>query len=300
MWRVNDGLPQLLDMSPCLACGQDHRGSHLTCFNCWKQHDGNAIRDAIDAMPVAKRFPSLVGTVNTLRKNRAKPTPATIVKLSYMATAIDESKGSSAATEKVLELLQQKPKKQPGGKPKATKKTSPALVRNNRPETLAQVRGSDLPALLEEICTGQTVVDVPDEAWAPRNEYKATAQTKSGHIVRSQQEVRIADFLYAQRLCFAYEPVVAVQPPGQIHPDFFLPAQEGPDVKRGLVFEHFGMLDKPAYRLQAIKKMAYLKRYCDTHDYDLWFTTAPEEGLTDSKLKAMLGRFISGFNNRID
>ena len=73
-------------------------------------------------------------------------------------------------------------------------------------------------------------------------------ETASGCKVRSKSEVIIADALYFTKLCFDYENPTEFG----LLPDFTVKLSDG----RIVIWEHFGLLNDPTYRLRMFEKLS--------------------------------------------
>ena len=77
--------------------------------------------------------------------------------------------------------------------------------------------------------------------------------TIKGERVRSKSEVLIADLLSKEGIPYRYECPVGLKGVGKIYPDFtVLHVRE----RKELLWEHFGMMDDPAYAEKAVRKLA--------------------------------------------
>lgn len=85
----------------------------------------------------------------------------------------------------------------------------------------------------------------------PRHPEHLTHQTISGYKVRSKSEVIIANTLFTNHIPFRYECILAFQ---DIHfyPDFTI---RHPKTGEITYWEHFGMMDKPAYCENTFNKL---------------------------------------------
>lgn len=83
-----------------------------------------------------------------------------------------------------------------------------------------------------------------------RNKFKAEYRTKSGHFVRSRAEVIIADWLYSEYICFAYEKRVPIIE--DMYCDFYLP-------KEGIYIEFWGYEEDNKYLKRKNKKIKLYK-----------------------------------------
>ena len=77
-------------------------------------------------------------------------------------------------------------------------------------------------------------------------------QTKAGVLVRSKSEAIIANELFEYNVPFHYERKMVI---GEtiIYPDFTIPGKEESDLP--FIWEHFGLMDKPNYVVNAISKL---------------------------------------------
>lgn len=83
-----------------------------------------------------------------------------------------------------------------------------------------------------------------------RNKFKAEYRTKSGHFVRSRAEVIIADWLYSEYICFAYEKRVPIIE--DMYCDFYLP-------KEKIYIEFWGYEEDSKYLDRKNKKLKLYK-----------------------------------------
>ncbi|WP_229770951.1 PDDEXK family nuclease [Campylobacter portucalensis] len=85
-----------------------------------------------------------------------------------------------------------------------------------------------------------------------RKKFQAQYRTKSGHYVRSRAEVIIADWLYSEYICFAYEKRVPILE--DIYCDFYLP-------KEKIFIEFWGYEEDEKYIERKNKKLELYKKY---------------------------------------
>lgn len=83
-----------------------------------------------------------------------------------------------------------------------------------------------------------------------REKFKAKYRTKSGHFVRSRAEVIIADWLYSEFICFAYEKMVPIKE--DMYCDFYLP-------KEKIYIEFWGYEEDSKYLNRKNKKIKHYK-----------------------------------------
>lgn len=83
-----------------------------------------------------------------------------------------------------------------------------------------------------------------------REKFKAEYRTKSGHFVRSRAEVIIADWLYSEFICFAYEKMVPIKE--DMYCDFYLP-------KEKIYLEFWGYEEDSKYLNRKNKKIKLYK-----------------------------------------
>lgn len=83
-----------------------------------------------------------------------------------------------------------------------------------------------------------------------REKFKAEYRTKSGHFVRSRAEVIIADWLYSEFICFAYEKMVPIKE--DMYCDFYLP-------KEKIYIEFWGYEEDSKYLNRKNKKIKLYK-----------------------------------------
>lgn len=80
--------------------------------------------------------------------------------------------------------------------------------------------------------------------------YPAPLRTSDGHMVRSQGEIIIDNWLYEQRIVHSYEKLVPIEE--QMRCDFYLP-EIG---ERGVYIEYWGMESNPRYKERKQEKVA--------------------------------------------
>lgn len=85
-----------------------------------------------------------------------------------------------------------------------------------------------------------------------RTKFKAEYRTVSGHYVRSRAEVIIADWLYREFICFAYEKRVPIVE--DMYCDFYLP-------KEKIYIEFWGYEEDSKYINRKNKKLELYKKY---------------------------------------
>lgn len=78
-------------------------------------------------------------------------------------------------------------------------------------------------------------------------------ETKSGILVRSKSEKIIADALTDNGLLFVYEKRLELASGYPVHPDFCILDTKN---RRTVIWEHFGLMNKPEYVLDTYKKLA--------------------------------------------
>lgn len=83
-----------------------------------------------------------------------------------------------------------------------------------------------------------------------REKFKAEYRTKSGHFVRSRAEIIIADWLYSEFICFAYEKMVPIKE--DMYCDFYLP-------KEKIYLEFWGYEEDSKYLNRKNKKIKLYK-----------------------------------------
>ena len=76
--------------------------------------------------------------------------------------------------------------------------------------------------------------------------------TSKGERVRSKSEVLIADLLKKEKIPYRYECPVYIKGAGLIYPDFTVLDVRN---RKELYWEHFGMMDDPAYAEKAVQKI---------------------------------------------
>lgn len=91
---------------------------------------------------------------------------------------------------------------------------------------------------------------IDEEEWNFREKFKAEYRTKSGHFVRSRAEVIIADWLYSEFICFAYEKMVPIKE--DMYCDFYLP-------KEKIYIEFWGYEEDSKYLNRKNKKIKLYK-----------------------------------------
>lgn len=84
-----------------------------------------------------------------------------------------------------------------------------------------------------------------------RKKFEAKYRTKSGHYVRSRAEVIIADWLYSEFICFAYEKRVPIL--YELYCDFYLP-------KEKIYIEFWGYDENKEYLERKNKKLNLYKQ----------------------------------------
>lgn len=85
-----------------------------------------------------------------------------------------------------------------------------------------------------------------------RQKYKAEFRTKSGHFVRSRAELAIADYLYGEFICFAYERKLPIEE--NIYCDFYIP-------KIKAYIEFWGLENDENYKKRKAIKQEIYKKY---------------------------------------
>ena len=76
--------------------------------------------------------------------------------------------------------------------------------------------------------------------------------TEKGERVRSKSEKIIADYFYHNGIEYKYECPVYLKGKGFAYPDFTLLSEI---IREEIYYEHFGMMDDPAYARKAVKKI---------------------------------------------
>ena len=110
-------------------------------------------------------------------------------------------------------------------------------------------------------------LELPDkefrEAWEsveyeqkPFREGTAEHYTARNERVRSKSEVLIANALFRAGLSYRYEYPLILNGQ-QFHPDFMILRMRD---RKILIWEHFGMLDDPEYRNQALEKILFYEK----------------------------------------
>ncbi|MBE5900330.1 MAG: hypothetical protein E7280_00300 [Lachnospiraceae bacterium] len=133
---------------------------------------------------------------------------------------------------------------------------------------LKQYEVEQLGALYEDMAEGRKQLVRPFEKpvekriseWmeehpGSQNPYpmERTYKTERGELVRSKSEKIIADLLYKMKIPYQYEPYLCINGYHTVYPDFAIY-----DVKRDdtVYWEHFGMIDKEEYAVNAFRKIA--------------------------------------------
>ena len=76
--------------------------------------------------------------------------------------------------------------------------------------------------------------------------------TENGEQVRSKSEKILADYFYRRNILYKYEKPLYLRGYGMVYPDFtFLSSKTGQEI----YWEHEGMMDKPEYARNAIRKI---------------------------------------------
>ena len=109
-------------------------------------------------------------------------------------------------------------------------KTEPKSPKNSRipkdENTEKTTRNSRIPkAQNEQKTTPRTPQKTSTKKAEPKSKVEAQKElfrTKSGHLVRSKSEVIIADYLYGEEICFAYEKRLPIETEARC--DFYVPA----------------------------------------------------------------------------
>lgn len=83
-----------------------------------------------------------------------------------------------------------------------------------------------------------------------REKFKANYRTRSGHFVRSRAEMIIADYLYSECICFAYEKMVPIS--DDLYCDFYLPKYD--------IYIEFWGLEDANYEKRKLKKQELYKQ----------------------------------------
>ncbi len=77
--------------------------------------------------------------------------------------------------------------------------------------------------------------------------------TSTGIRVRSKSELIIADLLYKEKIPYRYEYPIYLSGIGRIYPDF---TSLNIKKRKEIIWEHFGMMDDPAYIEKSLQKIA--------------------------------------------
>ena len=109
-------------------------------------------------------------------------------------------------------------------------KTEPKTTKNSRIPKEAQNEPKNTPRTPQKTSTkkaelkSKTTTKTANKA-EPKSKVEAQKElfrTKSGHLVRSKSEVIIADYLYGEEICFAYEKRLPIETEARC--DFYVPA----------------------------------------------------------------------------
>jgi hypothetical protein len=103
----------------------------------------------------------------------------------------------------------------------------------------------------------------------------------------------LADWLYKNRIAFAYEVAIDLDSGGRLYPDFVIPRNIGLGVAKPIVIEHFGLLNKPDYAKKAALKMSSLKEICDERGWLLAYTS-PATIKDYASTVAFFSKYVSG------
>lgn len=76
--------------------------------------------------------------------------------------------------------------------------------------------------------------------------------SEKGERVRSKSEKIIADYLYRNKIPYKYEKPLHLKGYGTVYPDFTLMSRK---TYNEIYWEHYGMMDVPAYACSAVKKI---------------------------------------------
>ena len=128
----------------------------------------------------------------------------------------------------------------------------------------------------------------PPAVSAPYQEARVQ-RCRSGHIVRSKSERMIDNALYAAQIPFRYEDPLT-RGSSTIHPDFTL---RHPLTGEFLYWEHFGMMDKPAYVNRAMQSLALYagNGYYPFHNLIVTFEAACNP-LSDAQIDLMIDYYL--------
>lgn len=118
--------------------------------------------------------------------------------------------------------------------------------------------------------------------------YEGNLKCKDGHIVKSEKERFIDDYLFNHSIRHCYEPTLPISLNESLHPDFYLPKfkKKESDIVDNVFIEYFGFdedfhkyLDRKKYKLERYKSMN-LTVICINKKETLDF-----KGTLDKKLK---------------
>ena len=76
--------------------------------------------------------------------------------------------------------------------------------------------------------------------------------TEKGERVRSKSEKILADYFYRNNILYKYEKPLNLVGYGTVYPDFTFLSRK---LQREIYWEHEGMMDKPEYAINAVKKL---------------------------------------------
>jgi hypothetical protein len=111
--------------------------------------------------------------------------------------------------------------------------------------------------------------------------YPAPLRTSDGHMVRSQGEIIIDNWLYEQRILHSYERLVPIEEPMRC--DFYLPEIS----ESGVYIEYWGMESNPQYKERKQNKIELYK----ANDLKLIEIHAKDIGNLDEVLQPALIKF---------
>lgn len=140
------------------------------------------------------------------------------------------------------------------------------------------------------------VQNAPLAAWAaqppsdsaPHQEMR-NQKCRSGHIVRSKSERMIANALFTARIPFRYEDPLILGGV-TVHPDFTI---RHPATGEYLYWEHFGMMDKPAYAGRASQALTLYANngYYPFHNLIVTFEAGCQP-LSDAQIDLMIDYYF--------
>lgn len=129
----------------------------------------------------------------------------------------------------------------------------PAGIRKSR---ILQRALEELLSIEQQSAPATSVEEAPAPAYAKPNfaeKYPAPLRTSDGHMVRSQGEIIIDNWLYEHRIVHSYERLVPIDE--QMRCDFYLP-EIG---ERGAYIEYWGLESNPQYRERKQEKIELYK-----------------------------------------